>query len=78
MLEKNTSWVRFAKKGKKWGINGEKQTPGGCFWVGMRLVNGVNVQPRGTWQAFKGRMGWGQATAASRPTRLGKLVSGHR
>ena len=43
-LGKKTSWVRFAKRGKKRVINGEKSAERGGFWVGTKPVNGVNVQ----------------------------------
>jgi hypothetical protein len=46
MLGKNTSWVRFAKRGKKQGINGGKQRREGWFCGGMKTKGGRNSAPK--------------------------------
>ena len=43
-LGENTSWVRFAKRGKKQGINDGKRAERGGFWAQTEPVNGVDVQ----------------------------------
>jgi hypothetical protein len=49
MLGKNVSWVRFAKKRKKWGEKCQNTAPGGWFYALTNLKRTQFASHGGAW-----------------------------